>query len=219
MNLCYLNVLPFICISCQLVPTACPKPSPYLNLLLPFDILIYVNIMKVEVFPVNVGKKTVVAFLVSSLTVTGAALSSFSAPFVFKSGSAASSIDSLTSDAVSSAEMVLANEIGKALGISVPLHDISSMQHHNLGYGEIALAYNLAHASGRSVDEILTMRLNQKMGWGKIAKTLGVKLHSAADRSVHILKQSKLDNEVDHFNHSIKDDLGSCCRSGRQTPL
>ena len=155
----------------------------------------------------NVRKKTVIVFLVASLTVTGAALSSFSAPFVCKSVSAASSIDSLTSDAVSSVEMILANEIGKALGITVPLHDISSMQHHNLGYGEIALAYNLAHASGRSVDEILTMRLDQKMGWGKIAKTVGVKLHSAADRSVHILKQSKLDNEVDHFHLSIKADL------------
>ena len=33
---------------------------------------------------------------------------------------------------------------------------------------------NLSKASGKSVDEILKMRLEQKMGWGKIAKELGV---------------------------------------------
>ena len=32
----------------------------------------------------------------------------------------------------------------------------------------------LAQASGKTTDEILKMRLEDKMGWGKIAKTLGV---------------------------------------------
>lgn len=155
----------------------------------------------------NVGKKTVVTFLAASLIVTGAALSSFSSPVAAKSSSETSPVDVLTSDIVSSAEMILADEIRKSLNIPVNLHDISAMEHHKLGNGEIALAYNLAHASGRSIHDILDMRINHKMGWGKIAKTLGVKLHSAADQSVHILKQSKLDKDIDPFHRSIKTDL------------
>jgi hypothetical protein len=32
----------------------------------------------------------------------------------------------------------------------------------------------LAKSSGKTIDEVLKMRVDEKMGWGKIAKTLGV---------------------------------------------
>ena len=38
-------------------------------------------------------------------------------------------------------------------------------------YGKVA---QLSKSSGKSIDEVLKMRTEQKMGWGKIAKTLGV---------------------------------------------
>ena len=155
----------------------------------------------------SLRKKAVVTLLAASLTVTGTALSAFSAPAAAKNSPVNSSADSLVADIAESAEMILASEIRKALNIPVALHDITSMQYHNLGNGEITLAYNLAHSSGRSVHEILDMRLNHKMGWGKIAKTLGVKLHGAVDTSVHILKESKLDRDAEHFRGFIKHDL------------
>lgn len=40
---------------------------------------------------------------------------------------------------------------------------------------EQAKAAQMAKSSGKSIDEILKMRYEEKMGWGKIAKTLGVK--------------------------------------------
>jgi hypothetical protein len=39
---------------------------------------------------------------------------------------------------------------------------------------QLAITAELAKASGKTTDEIIKMRTTDKMGWGKIAKTLGV---------------------------------------------
>lgn len=44
----------------------------------------------------------------------------------------------------------------------------------NLPQSQFVKVAQLAKSSGKSIDDILNMRLEQKMGWGKIAKTLGV---------------------------------------------
>lgn len=101
----------------------------------------------------------------------------------------------------------LASAISRTLGLEVGGDEISTLKARNMGYGEITLAYNLAQASGKSVNEILEMRYEQKMGWGKIAKTLGVKLHDKADNSAVILREVKLDNDADNFLASLRIDL------------
>ncbi len=53
---------------------------------------------------------------------------------------------------------------------------------------------NLARKSGKSVDEVLKMRIEQKMGWGKIAKELGVdpkEMGQAVSDSHHMDKSEK----------------------------
>ena len=101
----------------------------------------------------------------------------------------------------------LASAISRALGLEVGGDEISALKARNMGYGEITLAYNLAQASGKSVNEILEMRYEQKMGWGNIAKTLGVKLHDKADKSAVILREVRLDNDADNFLASLRIDL------------
>jgi hypothetical protein len=50
---------------------------------------------------------------------------------------------------------------------------INGYKQAGFGYGEIAKAYFIAQASGRTVDEILAMR-RACMGWGEIEQQLGV---------------------------------------------
>lgn len=44
-----------------------------------------------------------------------------------------------------------------------------------INYAQLAKASEMAKLSGKTTDEVLKMRQEQKMGWGKIAKELGVK--------------------------------------------
>ncbi|MEK2644154.1 hypothetical protein [Bdellovibrio sp. BCCA] len=51
---------------------------------------------------------------------------------------------------------------------------IKAMQDSKISESQYSMVGALAKESGKSVDEILKMRTEQKMGWGKIAKELGV---------------------------------------------
>jgi hypothetical protein len=51
---------------------------------------------------------------------------------------------------------------------------VKSLSDSKLPESEQAKIAQLAKSSGKTVDEVLKMRLEDKMGWGKIAKTLGV---------------------------------------------
>lgn len=54
---------------------------------------------------------------------------------------------------------------------------------------QTAMAAEIAKQSGRSLDEVLKMRTEQKMGWGKIAKELGVE-PGAIGRAVADMRHS-----------------------------
>ena len=51
---------------------------------------------------------------------------------------------------------------------------IKTMQDKGLNKPHMAFTAQLAKSSGKSIDEVIKMRQEQKMGWGKIAKELGV---------------------------------------------
>ena len=107
-----------------------------------------------------------------------------------------------------SPETALANLIFRILDIPVTVYEISELKTgRNMGHGEIALAHSLAHASGQPLSYILHLRFDQKMGWGKIAKTLGVKLRGAHDKADYILREAKLDRDADDFKVFIRVDL------------
>ncbi|MDR7867863.1 MAG: hypothetical protein RIN56_13725 [Sporomusaceae bacterium] len=107
-----------------------------------------------------------------------------------------------------SPEASLANLIFRILDIPVTVYEISELKTtRNMGHGEIALAYSLAHASGYPVSHILHLRYDQKMGWGKIAKTLGVKLRGAADKSDRLLRDGNFDIDADQLKIKIGIDI------------
>ena len=49
-----------------------------------------------------------------------------------------------------------------------------SLTDSNLPDSQLVKVAQLSKSSGKTINEILVMRNEQKMGWGKIAKTLGV---------------------------------------------
>lgn len=51
---------------------------------------------------------------------------------------------------------------------------MQSLNNSKLPDSQKAQVAQLAKSSGKSIDEVLKMRTEDKMGWGKIAKTLGV---------------------------------------------
>lgn len=174
----------------------------------------------------KMSRKTIALCVLTTFVVAGTALAAVRTTTTTKSVTIDSNsgpditVSTTTTDTVSdnsrgktvviaqtSPEAELANILFRILGIPVSVQEVTVLKTRNLGYGEIALVYNLAHASGRSVDDILIMRFDHKMGWGKIAKSLGVKLHGPADQSVVILREAKLDKDADDFSISIKVDL------------
>lgn len=69
---------------------------------------------------------------------------------------------------------------------------ISSLRSQKLGYGEITIVFALANASGKTTDQIIAMRNGPpKMGWGEIAKKLGVKLGSIISNVERVKKEER----------------------------
>ncbi|MES3038803.1 MAG: hypothetical protein V4736_12920 [Bdellovibrionota bacterium] len=60
---------------------------------------------------------------------------------------------------------------------------------------------SLAKGSGKTTDEVMAMRIDQKMGWGKIAKTLGVH-PSTMGRAVSSFKKSERRERVERSGAS-----------------
>lgn len=52
--------------------------------------------------------------------------------------------------------------------------EIKMLQASSISHSQYDKVGKLSRASGKSIEEVLKMRTEQKMGWGKIAKTLGV---------------------------------------------
>jgi hypothetical protein len=70
---------------------------------------------------------------------------------------------------------------------------IKSMQDKGLSYPNMAMAAALAEKSGKTLDAVLKMRVDDKMGWGKIAKELGV-------------PPKEIGQSVANARHEIKED-------------
>lgn len=51
---------------------------------------------------------------------------------------------------------------------------LKALHEKGMNNSQITIAAALAKASGKSVEDVEKMRVDQKMGWGKIAKELGV---------------------------------------------
>lgn len=68
----------------------------------------------------------------------------------------------------------LAGALAKTYNTTVTAQDIAGLHTSGAGYGEISKAYGFAALSGKTVSDILGLK--QTMGWGEIAKSLGVKV-------------------------------------------
>ena len=89
---------------------------------------------------------------------------------------------------------MLSIEFGK---ISLSVCDVAMhREKQHFGYGEMAIAQGLSSISGRSLSHILHLRHAEKMGWGKIAKELGVKVSDAVHRSSSVLDRIGLSGEA-----------------------
>jgi len=73
--------------------------------------------------------------------------------------------------------------------IDLPQEQVEELRESGLGYGEIAIAQELAEQSGKTVDEAIAL-FNQGHGWGEIASLLGVNFHGIGN----MVSQSQRDN-------------------------
>jgi hypothetical protein len=51
---------------------------------------------------------------------------------------------------------------------------VKTMQDKGVNSNQMAIIAQFSKTSGKSIDEVTAMRVDQKMGWGEIAKALGV---------------------------------------------
>lgn len=68
---------------------------------------------------------------------------------------------------------------------------MKSLEKAGLHGPQLAFAAEAAKASGKSIDEVIQMRIGDKMGWGKIAKKLG-------------LPRGSLGHSVSTLRHDVK---------------
>ena len=98
---------------------------------------------------------------------------------------------------------MLSVEFGR---ISLSVCDVVAHREKNFGYGEMAIAQGLSSISGQSLSHILHLRHDEKMGWGKIAKELGVKVSDAVHRSSSVLDRIGLSGEAVRIRIEIGQD-------------
>ena len=94
----------------------------------------------------------------------------------------------------------IAAEFGKS---DLSTCDIANNREKGFGYGEMSIAQGLSTISGTSLSHIMQMRTEQKMGWGKIAKQLGVKVSDAVHRSASVLEKVGLSGEAARIRVNI----------------
>jgi hypothetical protein len=94
----------------------------------------------------------------------------------------------------------LSLEFGK---IDLAPCDVTSNREKGFGYGEMSIAHGLSSISGTPLSRVMQMRTEQKMGWGKIAKQLGVKVSDAVHRSASVLERVGLSGEAARIRVNI----------------
>ena len=98
---------------------------------------------------------------------------------------------------------MLSVEFGR---ISLSVCDVVAHRGKQCGEGERASAQGLCAISGQSLSHILHLRNDEKMGWGKIAKELGVKVSDAVHRSSSVLDRIGLSGEAVRIRIEIGQD-------------
>jgi hypothetical protein len=95
---------------------------------------------------------------------------------------------------------------------SLTPEQMKSLNDSNLPESQLVKVAQLSKSSGKTIDEVLAMRNEQKMGWGKIAKTLGVhpgelgRANSDLKRESRGMSKEKREGKIDgKAAHARKD--------------
>lgn len=81
--------------------------------------------------------------------------------------------------------------------------DIQAMRDKGINYPQMAIVSSLAAKSGKTRDEIIAMRKDQKMGWGKIAKTLGIapkEIGQSVANTRRTVREEKMEKREEKMN-------------------
>jgi hypothetical protein len=89
----------------------------------------------------------------------------------------------------------LAAAISKEFNTIVTGQNVKDLRVSEIGYGSITIAYAIATASGKSINDITAMR-QQSLGWGEIAHQFGLKFSDLINKSSEALKTAKIDKEA-----------------------
>ena len=96
----------------------------------------------------------------------------------------------------------LANSIAKILGFSVDSDKVTALREKHYSYGDIAMVYSISHISRKASWDILAMR-DSKMGWGQIAKQLGVSVGQGLNGVEKIMKEMRMPEETEKLKDVI----------------
>lgn len=111
----------------------------------------------------------------------------------------------------------LAQALSNGYKTTVTGQDVANLRVNNsLGYGEIGMVYGLANVAGKTTADILAMRQGD-MGWGAIAKSLGLKVSTLMNKNSSVLKAAKMDKENKTFKNEVKkeENQGSSTDNGK----
>lgn len=82
---------------------------------------------------------------------------------------------------------------------------MQSLNNSKLPDSQKAQVAQLAKSSGKSIDEVLKMRTEDKIGWGKIAKTLGVHQGEIGKAVSEMKKERNAERKKDRDSKKDKD--------------
>ena len=89
------------------------------------------------------------------------------------------------------------SNLSAEFNIIIDAQEFSQFRDKNYGYGELAIAYGMAAESGHPVSYIMYLREQEKMGWGKVGKTIGVKVSDVLHRAKSVCQNSRMDKDSD----------------------
>ena len=92
--------------------------------------------------------------------------------------------------------------------------ELKSLSDSKLPDSQLTKVAQLSKSSGKSIDDVLKMRIDEKMGWGRIAKKLGVHPGELGHAESEMKKDRKDHDgddkdDNDHKDHSEKSEHGS----------
>jgi hypothetical protein len=116
------------------------------------------------------------------------------------------SVQPIASAAISvSADFQLSKSISVELNIGVGESDVVALRtDNNFEYADIVLAYACAAESHRDAKDIISMRYDQKMGWGQIAHALGLKVPEVKSKAAKMLDKANLSNESTKLSGKLR---------------